>query len=243
MRQFLSPRFWLTLLALGAVVLGLVLTFRGSPPPPGRPAEARGSLATHRVDLIATVSKAVPGAGFAVDKGVSTADVALQLDANRTMVVKAGTPGDITCTQLDQPDSCAVAADLLGDGVVWFSIVPGVPGATLQLPGVISFPEAGWMELANHWLVHRSSTVERSCPIDTSSLTDFVHTFGVHATTTFNLQTQKATKVTCANGGVITTDSLVPPVTGPVVSGPTVTGPVGTDKGTNEGDSVPPKTP
>lgn len=229
MRQFLSPRFWVALLALGGLTLVLVLVFRGNSSSES-PAIRRATPVPHRVDLVAIVAQATPGAGFAIADGVTTADLALQLDATRTMLIKAGTPGDVSCTQLDQPGQCAVAVDLLGDAVLWFSIVPGSLGATLALPAVTSLPETGWVQLANHWIVRRSNTVDRSCPTATSSLTDFIHTFGVHSTSTFNLETQRVVQVVCPDGGVITTDSVVQP---------NDTGPLTTDNGTHEGDTTP----
>jgi len=188
------------------------------------------------VDLVAVVAKATPAPGFDLTDGAASADLALLLDANRTMVVKAGTPGESTCTALDQPEQCVVAATLLGDAVLWFSLVPGTAGATVSFPAVVSLPEAGWAQLANHWIVRRASVVDRNCVKDTVSLTDFIHQFGKHATSTFNLETQKITKVVCTNDGVPTTDSIAPTDTSIGVPG---TGVPGTDLGTNEGVTTP----
>lgn len=236
MRQFLSLRFWLTVLALVAVAGALVLVFRNQSPPPGLPTAGADVVSTHRVDLVAVVAKATPAPGFDLTDGAASADLALLLDANRTMVVKAGTPGESTCTALDQPEQCVVAATLLGDAVLWFSLVPGTAGATVSFPAVVSLPEAGWAQLANHWIVRRASVVDRNCVKDTVSLTDFIHQFGKHATSTFNLETQKITKVVCTNDGVPTTDSIAPTDTSIGVPG---TGVPGTDLGTNEGVTTP----
>ena len=230
----MSFRFWLTLLALGGLALLTVFVFQGKSPLPGVPSSSGATPLGHRIDLVAMIAQATSASGFAMANGVTTTDLAVQLDATRTMVVKAGTPGSVACPELDQPARCAIAADLLGDAVVWFSIVPGSLSATLSLPAVTSLPEAGWVQLANGWIVRRSSAVERACATDTSSLTDFVRTFGERATSTFNLEIQRVVKVGCANGGVVTTDSVAPPVD---------TGVVGTDNGTNEGDSTAPSTP
>jgi hypothetical protein len=235
-RQFLSLRFWLTLLTLVGVTGALVLLLRDQSPPPGLPTAAAEVASTHRVDLLSVVAKATAAQGFEVADGAASADISLLLDANRTMVIKAGTPGDSTCTALDQPEQCVVAVTLLGDAVLWFSLVPGAPGATIVLPAVTSLPEAGWAQLANHWVVRRASVVDRNCATDTSSLTDFIHQFGKKATSTFNLETQKLTKVVCTEGGVATTDSLVSANSTIVVPG---SGVVGTDLGTNEGDTTP----
>jgi hypothetical protein len=235
-RQFLSFRFWLTLVTLVAVTGVLVLLLRNQSPPPGLPTASAEVASTHRVDLMAVVAKVTAAQGFDVADGAASADISLLLDANRTMVIKAGTPGDSTCTALDQPQQCVVAVTLLGDAVLWFSLVPGAAGATISLPSITSLPEAGWAQLANHWVVRRASVIERNCASDTSSLTDFIHQFGKRATATFNLDTQRLTKVVCTAGGVATTDSVASTDTTIVVPGGGV---VGTDLGTNEGDTTP----
>jgi hypothetical protein len=235
-RQFLSLRFWLTVLALVGVAGALVLVLRTQSPPPGVPNAGAEVQATHRVDLISLVAKATPAPGFDVADGAASADLSLLLDANRTMVVKAGTPGESTCTALDQPQQCVVAATLLGDAVLWFALAPASAGATVSLPAITSLPEAGWAQLANHWVVRRASVVDRNCAKDTVSLTDFIHQFAKRATSTFNLETQRITKVVCTNDGVPTTDSIAPADTTPAVPG---TGVPGTDLGTNEGDTTP----
>ena len=57
--------------------------------------------------------------------GTATGEMRLALDATRTMVVKPGTPGEITCAKLAEINQCIVAADLLGDAVVWFAYPKG----------------------------------------------------------------------------------------------------------------------
>jgi hypothetical protein len=167
-----------------------------------------------RIDLVSWIYQATPAAGFSVVDGVATTDLALQLDGTRTMVIKAGTPGEMDCPQFAVPAQCTVGVDLLGDGVLWFSIVPGAPGPTVQLPAVTRMLDGGWVQLANDWVVRRASVVERSCPEDTSSLPDFIDTYGKAAASTFNFETQKIVKVTCPRGG---TDTSVADTTVPVV--------------------------
>lgn len=215
MRQFLTLRFWLALGALGGLALALVLLFHRSTPTAATDA-ATGAPATERhIDLVSWVYQAYPQPGFAVRDGVATADLSLQLDGTRTMVIKAGTPGEQNCPALDQPAQCTVAADLLGDAVLWFGLVPGKPGSTVVLPAVMEMVDSPWVRLANGWVVRRASRVERVCPADTSSFADFIRTYGASATSTFNFDSQKIVRVTCSGDGVV--DS-VPPSTGPATS-------------------------
>ena len=160
------------------------------------------------IDLVAFVSAVRPAAGFALVGGRTNSDLVLVLDGTRTMIVKAGTPGEINCPRLAEPFQCAVAADLLGDGVLWFSLLRGVPGATIELPAVTELIGDGRVSLANGWLLPNASVIERSCPEDTSSLAEFIKTFGTDATATFNIARQQIVKVTCAREPTVTTTTV-----------------------------------
>ena len=234
MRQFLSPRFWLSLGALAGLALLLVVLFHRASPPAGAEAATGQPVAERHIDLVSWVYQAYPQPGFAVRDGVATADLSLQLDGTRTMVIKAGTPGELNCPALAKAAQCTVAADLLGDAVLWFGIVPGKPGSTVVLPAVAEMVESPWVRLANGWVVRRADRVERACPADTSSLTDFIRTYGDSATSTFNFETQKIVRVTCPGDGVVDT---VPPTTGPATS--VIVGTETDDTGVSPGTSTP----
>ncbi len=239
MRQFLSPRFWLSLGALAGLFVLLTVLLRSDDAATGGQASAGDVLVEPRsLDLVSWVYLATPAPGFAFDDGVTTSDLALQLDGTRTMVIKAGTPGEIDCPTLTQVAQCTVAADLLGDAVLWFSIVPGPPGPAIALPAVVELLDSSWVRLANGWVLRRAEKVERSCPEDTSSLGDFVRTYGEAAGSTFNVEQQEIVRVTCEpTDGTSSTVSTQDTVTGTSVI-------VGTeDDGTGEsGDSVLPST-
>ena len=97
-----------------------------------------------------------------------------------------------------------VAAQLLGDAVLWFALVDASPTDTASavvLPGVVELIGTTQVRLANDWLVNRSTTVVRSCADDTASLKDFVSTYADKATSTFDLISQKLVKVTCGAPG------------------------------------------
>lgn len=240
MRQFLSPRFWLSIGTLAGLFLVLVMVFGRDDATPGAAASDGDAPTTQQrhLDLVSWVYLATPAPGFAFDDGVTTSDLALQLDGTRTMVIKAGTPGEIDCPTLTQVAQCTVAADLLGDAVLWFSIIPGPPGPAIALPAVVEVLDSPWVQLANGWVVRRASTIERSCPEDTSSLTDFIRTYGEAASSTFNVELQEVVRVTCQPAdGTSTTVATQGTVTGTSVI-------IGTEEdGTGEsGDSVLPST-
>ncbi len=222
MRQFVSFRFWLAIAALIGLTYGLwyvLVRQDDSVAVIGQPAQA--ATAEHRVNLLQPVYSVQATAGFAMVDGVANGDMQLALDATRTMMVRAGTPGQITCGKLAEINQCVVAADLLGEAVVWFSLIPNPQRASLLLPGVTEVRKDNWVLLSNGWEVARSEVVERNC--DAAGLDDFVQQFGGSlSTSTFSFEQQEIVKVTCFEEpeNSTTTSSnpttLVPPVVVPI---------------------------
>ena len=221
MRQFVSFRFWLSVTALLALTYGLwyVLVRKDdSVAVIGRPAHA--AVSEHRVDLLLPVYGIQAEPDFAMVDGAANGEMRMALDATRTMVVKAGTPGEITCAKLAEINQCIVAADLLGDAVVWFSLIPNPQRATLLLPGVTEVRKENWVLLSNGWEVARDDVVERNC--DAAGLDDFVHQFGGNlSTSTFSFEQQQIVKVTCLeepenSTTTSTSTTLLPPVVVPL---------------------------
>jgi hypothetical protein len=215
MRQFVSPRFWLAIAALIGLTYGLwfVLVRKDETVAVvGKP--SKKVAVVHRVNIIHPVYAMQAEAGFGLVDGAASSELHLALDATRTMVIKKGTPGEITCSKLAEINQCVVAADLLGDAVVWFSLIPNQPRASLILPGVTEVRAENWVLLSNGWEVARNEVVERNC--DTAGLTDFVRQFGgPNSTSTFNYELQQITKVTCLVEPDTATTTTIPPTTLP----------------------------
>ena len=215
MRQFVSPRFWLAIAALLGLTYGLwyVLVRKDETVAViGHPGQH--AVTEHRVNLLQPVYGIQADPGFAIVDGVATGEMHLALDATRTMVVKAGTPGQITCAKLAEINQCVVAADLLGDAVVWFSLIPNPQRAALILPGVTEVRKNNWVLLANGWEVARNEVVERNC--DAAGLGDFVKQYGGSlSTSTFSFEQQEIVKVTCLEQpeAATTTSSRPKPLT------------------------------
>ncbi|MEP7114847.1 MAG: hypothetical protein ABI862_16380 [Ilumatobacteraceae bacterium] len=217
MRQFVSFRFWLAIAALVGLTYGLwyvLIRDDSSVAVLGLPAEA--ATAVHRINLVQPVYSIQADPGFAVADGVSSGEMRLTLDAARTMVVEPGTPGQISCSRLAEINQCVVAADLLGDAVVWFSLIPNPQRASLLLPGITEVRKDNWVLLSNGWEVARNDVVERNC--DATGLDDFVRQFGGNlSTSTFSFEQQEITKVTCleepeSSTTTSTSTTLVAPV-------------------------------
>ena len=201
-RQFITARFWITLAVLAVLGLMTFQMFRWSThSSTGLTAPTTGAV--HRIDLVSRVYTVSAPANFAVTDGRTTANMALTLDGTRTMAITPGTPAAISCTST-APNGCVVAAQLLGDAVLWFALVDASPNDTASavvLPGVVELIGTAQVRLANDWLVNRSTTVVRSCADDTASLKDFVSTYADKATSSFDLTSQKLVKVTCGAPG------------------------------------------
>lgn len=221
MRQFFTLRFWLSLLALAGLALGVAAFARTREPEATGDTMPPGAATSDRtIDLVSWVYLIQPPPGFDFVDGRTTTDLALILDGTRTMIVKAGTPGEINCPLYTELARCTVAADLLGDAVLWFSVVPGSPGPTVDLPAVSELLDGGWVKLANGWVVPHAPVIERSCPDDTDSLTEFIAAFGDTAKSTFNFDRQQIVKVTCPRGASTTTSTAVPFTTLPGIPVP-----------------------
>jgi hypothetical protein len=74
----------------------------------------------------------------------------------------------------------------------------------VSLPPITQTRDGLKVLLANGWVVHRADTVKRVCDDDTASLADFVRTQGEGSVTTFSLDTQTITAVTCARNLAVT---------------------------------------
>ena len=74
---------------------------------------------------------------FAVSlEGVAANDTDLIIDGSRTLHIVADTPGVNDCPKFPKVGACAVVADLLGEAVVWFALVPLGPNRTVPLPAI-----------------------------------------------------------------------------------------------------------
>ena len=76
------------------------------------------------------------------------------------VTVFPGTPGEITCADLDRP--CALLAQTLGDTIVWFALVPMGPNFRFDLPAIEAL-DGGYANLVNGWQVPYAPVIDRRC--------------------------------------------------------------------------------
>lgn len=196
MRQFVSWRFWASfgMVALLALVLW---TCRGD----GGTDPASDSLDTaRRIDLVALTSVVRSDAPWSITDGRVVGNATVVLENGRTLLLAQGTVGDVSCLYPDVVDACVLVADTLGDGVVWFSLVPAPPSGSreLELPAMTQLLDGvTYARLANGWEIPLLDKVERRCDIETPNLTSFVQRFAGRHVTIVDLDQQQVSAVRC----------------------------------------------
>lgn len=195
MRQILSWRFLAAVAALVglALVAAALLTDSDSLEDAVEP-----DAIARRMDIIEPIFAADQSAGFRVGRdGVTHGFLDLIVDSERVVRIAPGTLGEIACEELDQINKCALFADMLGDAVVWFAILPQAPRATVELPEIVDL-EGGYAVFKNGWEVLYPPVIERSCGSeDIPTFTDFLRRFGPGSISTVDLETRQVVSVRC----------------------------------------------
>lgn len=163
----------------------------------------------HKIDLVASVGSINVDSTWSQESGVTRGGaMRLSLDDLRVLTVQDGTLtaeyGSMSaCTDFVKPNACVLLADMLGDAVVWFALVPSDAIASqefLTLPGLVDMQANGDEGiLRNGWVVKLATPVKRECgDVVTSSLRDFITRFPDQLSkTTVNLTTDNVMSVNC----------------------------------------------
>ena len=196
MRQIFSVRFFA---AVGAVVgLFFLLTtiFATSEAIDGGAERETTTTALHKVDFVDRVF-ALSNADFSVGiDGLADGDTDLVIDGTRSVRVVADTPGEMLCPDLDRPGACAVVADLLGEAVVWFALVPMGANNTVRLPAIDTL-EGDVATLVNGWQVPFAPVLDRRCEDEFVSYRDFREAFGDNFTAIYDIEDRRLSAVEC----------------------------------------------
>lgn len=195
MRQLFNWRFVAAIAALGALALlaQAILTDDTS-----IEAVIEPELTERRIDLIEPIAGASRDAAFTVlPSGLTTGSLDLTLDAERVLRIVPGTLGQIDCDDLDEANRCAVLADMLGDAVVWFAILPQGSRATVELPPITDLVDRRAV-FDNGWLIPYAPVIERDCSgEDIPTFSDFLRRFGPDSVTILDLESRQITSVRC----------------------------------------------
>lgn len=193
MRQVLSWRF----VAAIAALLGLALFVNVAFADRGSIAEvvAPSSPPARRADLVALVLQ-TEHAGFSMSPvGYSQGELTMSLVPERTARVFPGTPGVVTCPDLNQP--CALLASTLGDTITWFALVPMGLNFQFELPAIESL-DGGYANLVNGWQVPYAPVIDRTrCESPAESFSEFLRIVGADHVAVYNLGKASITGVTC----------------------------------------------
>lgn len=165
--------------------------------------------ALRTVDTFAVVESVNVDQGWSIASGETTAAMRIALDDLRTLTIPARTlthAGELveSCSSFDAPRSCVFLADMLGDAVVWFALVPAdrTRGTErLTLPGLVDMRSNGDQGvLANGWVIPLATPVKRDCgDIDTSNLREFIVRFGGDSSrTVVDLVGDEVVRVQCS---------------------------------------------
>ncbi len=122
------------------------------------------------------------------------------LDNGRVLQLADGTLGESTCLFPDVTEACVLLADTLGDGIVWFSLVPAPPSGSLELdlpPIERLLDGVTYGRLTNGLELPLLDRVVRRCEEETPNLTAFVQKFEGRHTTVLDLVSGEVSAVRC----------------------------------------------
>lgn len=181
MKQFFSWRYWV---AVGSLLLliSVLWTLRDD----GSPAAIVEQANTRRIDLIARTSTVRSDTSWSVSDGVSRGNATAVLQNGRLLTIADGTLGQSSCLSPEVLDACVLLADTLGDGIVWFALIPAPPieSNEVELPPIdVLLDGVTFARLDNGWEVPLLDRVVRRCEDETPNLATFVERFrGKHVT-------------------------------------------------------------
>lgn len=195
MRQIFSVRFFA---AVGAVVglFFLLTTIFATREVIESNSDDEAAVESHSIDLVEQVFSS-RNAGFRIDRdGVAANDTELIIDGQRSLYVVADTPGENHCPRFGEIGACAVVADLIGEAVVWFALVPMGANRSVEFPA-IDILDDGMAVLVNGWRMPYAPILDRRCSDDFESYREFRNVLGDDFTSIFGLEQRRLTAVSC----------------------------------------------
>lgn len=197
MRQVLS---WRLLAAIGALVgLAFLVTVAFT----GGDSIAEITEPDEPVDRVADITALVLDTqvqGFSIGPdGRTVGEVTMQLAPPYDTVVRifAGTPGANSCPSLGEFGLCSLLAEVHGDTISAFNLVPTGPSFTFELPAIVEL-EAGYAHLVDGWRVPFADVIDRSeCDSPAESFAEFLREVGTDHRSRFSIGEGVITDVIC----------------------------------------------
>jgi len=195
MRQVLSWRFLAALGALVGLALLISALFVGRDTV-ARVAERHGPM-SRRADVIAIVLDSDSDGFVLREDGTTRGRLTLRTHENRSLTIFPGTPGTSTCDEIERAGGCAVLAEMLGDTLVSFALVPMSANLQVQLPAIVDL-SGGYAVLINGWQVPYAPVIDRSrCDSPAESFSEFLRLVGRHHRSIYSFGPGEITAVTC----------------------------------------------
>lgn len=207
MRQIFSIRFFAAIGAVVGLFFLLTVVFASGDPIAGvdDDEDAPTSPEIHRIDLVEQVfSSTNPNFRIRVT-GATANETELVFDETRSVRIAANTPAVDLCTDNAgnaEIGDCAIVADLLGDGVVWFALVPMGANGMVDFPA-IDVLDDGYARLFNGWELRYAPILDRRCQddqgndVEFASYREFRDVLGDNFTSVFAIDEQRLVTVIC----------------------------------------------
>jgi hypothetical protein len=193
MQQVLSWRFLASIAALlGLLLLVIVLFGRGGSATDS--SQARPLI--REIHLLEQIESARAEAFGVRPDGRSRGLLMLGLRDGREMRIVEGTFGENKCGTRILPEECAVAANLIGDAVVWFALLRIDPGGTIAFPA-IDVLDGGRAQLVNGWRLPYAPVLDRRCAVEFSSYREFRRILEDGFTSIYSLEEERLVAVVC----------------------------------------------
>jgi hypothetical protein len=197
MRQIFSVRFFAAVGAVVGLLFLLTTIFATREVIEGNGDAAVGNIELHKIDLVEQVFSSSNQQFRVGDDGLAENNTEFVIDGTRSLRVVAGTPGEMLCPEFGEIGACAVVADLLGEAVVWFAVVPMGSNKTVRMPAIDTL-EDGLATLVNGWQVEFAPVLDRRCSGDEfESYREFRQAFGDDFTAIFGIDERRLSAVVC----------------------------------------------
>ena len=218
MRQIFSVRFFAAVGGVVALFFLLTTIFATREVIEGGD-DGPAPVELHQIDFVEEIRSVTNPQFSLTSDGIAANDTDFVIDRSRTLRIVQGTPGVDHCPPFPAGERCAVVADLLGEAVVWFALVPNGTNRTVDLPAIDTLDD-GLATLVNGWQLPFAPVLDRRCPDEFTSYREFRDRLGDDFTSVYGIDERRLVAVECnvrvAYAPVVT----VPDVTVPDVSLP-----------------------
>jgi hypothetical protein len=197
MRQIFSVRFFAAVGAVAALLFVLT-TFRAAEGVIDDGDDADAAADVRVIDLVDVVrGSSNPVWHVDAESGLTIGDTRITIDPSRSVSIVEGTAGVDHCGRAAEPGACAIVLDLLGEGVVWFALIPAGDAGGVPLPAVDTL-EDGIATLVNGWQLPHAPVFDRRCGDEVfESYRQFKQLFGDDFTTLYDLERRRLGAVVC----------------------------------------------